>query len=74
MDMKPVKSDSIEAIGYDNDQKLMHIKFKSGQTYAYDGVPVDVHAALILAPSAGRHFHANIRHAFTARKVETASA
>lgn len=69
MDLAPVKSSNIEAIGYDSDLKLLVVKFKDGGRYIYPNVPADVHARFISAESAGKFFHSDIRTAFQATKI-----
>lgn len=58
--MTPVKSSSIEAIGYDPASKTLTAKFKSGAAYHYENVSPDQHANLMAADSIGSHFHKNI--------------
>jgi hypothetical protein len=71
MDLKPVESSNIAAVGYDPDDRTLHVKFKgSGQVYAYDGVTPEHHEALMGADSIGTHFHANIRKNFKGSKVD----
>lgn len=68
--MTPVKSSSIEAIGYDPSSKIMTAKFRSGATYRYESVPSDQHANLMAADSIGTHFHKNILGKFKAVKAK----
>lgn len=67
--MQPVKSSSIEAVGHDPDRKRLSVRFKSGETYHYDGVTADHHASLIGAKSVGTHFQQHIRNRFKATKA-----
>jgi len=57
----PVKSSNINSVSYDPDTKTMEVKFKSGQTYAYQGVDAEKHAALMSADSVGGFIHAHIK-------------
>lgn len=70
MQLNPVQSSNIEAIGYDAPTSTLGVKFKSGGIYHYHGVPPHVHAALIAAPSIGGHFaqHINRKFQYTKRK------
>lgn len=77
MDLTPVNSSQLAAVGYDPDTQTLHIKFKDrtsaktgvttpGATYAYDGVPAHVHAGLLAADadpalSVGSHFGAHVK-------------
>jgi hypothetical protein len=58
MDIKltPVKSSTITGIGYDPKSQIMAVKFKSGSTYHYSGVPAAAHQSLVSAKSIGKHF------------------
>ena len=68
--MKPVESSTIEAIGYDPETRQMKVRFKSGGTYSYDGVPAHEHAKLMGAESHGSHFHKHIKSKYKANKLE----
>lgn len=66
MDMKPVKSSNVNAVGYDPATKQLAIEFKGSGTYYYEDVPPERHAALMGAPgdskhSVGRAFHSHIK-------------
>jgi len=54
MQMKPVTSSNIVAIGHDGDE--MHVTFKSGGTYVFKGVNQKDAEGLMSAKSIGRHF------------------
>ncbi len=85
MDMRPVSSSQVHSVGYDPDSQTLHVKFKDrtnkagdvipGSTYAYSGVPPEVHAGLLAADadekqSVGSHFGKNIRGGgYSYRKV-----
>jgi hypothetical protein len=70
MNLQPVKSNAIAAVGYSSDERALHVQFKSGDTWRYANVPPDTAHALMTADSIGKHFHANIKGAFSASKVE----
>lgn len=69
MKHQPVESSSIKSVGYDEDKQELHVRFKTGKTYAYAGVTPRQHQALLNAPSVGGHFSAHIRNAFSAKPV-----
>jgi len=71
-DMVTLESSNLEAAGYDRERERMCICFKrSGATYFYDRVPVEIYAGLLLADSPGRYFATHIRDHFpTSRKPE----
>ncbi|MCC7009587.1 MAG: KTSC domain-containing protein [Acidobacteria bacterium] len=63
-DMVQVVSTSIEAIGYDADSQELFVRFLSGNTYRYHGVPPSVAAAFLAAPSKGSYFNREIKPAY----------
>ena len=56
MYMIPVESSNLAAVGYNNGN--LYIKFLTGVTRCYSGVPEHVFQALLDAPSKGR-YHAD---------------
>lgn len=70
MNMVPVESTSIAAVGYDRAKLRLAVRFNSGATYTYSGVQPDVHAALMAAQSIGRFFQDNIRGVFETKHNE----
>lgn len=69
MDLRPVESSNIRAVGYDPAERAMEVQFKGGNHYRYKDVPPESHAALIGAESVGKHFHAHVRGKFSHEKV-----
>ena len=57
MILEPVSSGHIESIGYDPDQELMVVRFKSGDEYAYNNVSFDQFESIREAPSVGSALH-----------------
>ncbi len=68
VDLTPVTSSNIDAVGYDEDSSTLHVRFHSGHTYSYSNVDPEEHRALIEAPSIGAHFSKHIRPHYTGRK------
>lgn len=64
MELTPVTSSSIRAIGHDPSTNTLAVQFVSGRTYHYHGVTSDEHAALMAAPSIGKHHNAHVRGKF----------
>lgn len=60
MKITPVKSSNIEAIGHDPVSQTLHVKFKNGSHYTYEGVSAEKHNALDKAESVGKHLNAHI--------------
>ena len=51
-----VVSSNIDSVGYDEENEIMYIRFKSGSEYSYTRVPVKLYEGLINAPSKGKFF------------------
>lgn len=68
IEMKPVSSLSIKAVGYDDATGTAAIAFSSGGVYHYHGVSPEAHKALVEAPSIGKHFHAHFKTNYEGKK------
>ncbi len=69
MDMISVSSSNIAAVGYNEADQVLRVQFNNGRTYEYDGVPVDVYDALMVADSVGKEFNATVKNQFATREV-----
>ena len=68
--MIPVKSTSIELVGYDEDARELYVRFLNrGRTYVYFDVPSEAYAALLEAPSKGRYLNFEIKPYHEYRRV-----
>lgn len=70
MDRQAVQSSTIKSVGYDEADKVLEVEFHSGGVYTYANVEPKAHAALMGAPSVGKHFHQNIRGAHPSQRRE----
>ena len=61
MEMNRVSSRTIYSIGFDKQSSTLQIRFWSGFTYQYFGVPVSVYESFKLATSKGRFYNQHIR-------------
>jgi hypothetical protein len=61
MDFKSVTSSNIDAVAHDPKTNTLHVRFKGGGVYAYQGVDAEKHAALMNAASVGSYLHAHIK-------------
>lgn len=61
MDWTPLASSNLSAMRYDEDSRLLQIRFLSGRTYDFKDVPADVADGLKQADSAGRYFNNSIK-------------
>jgi hypothetical protein len=66
---EPVVSESIAAIGYDDDAEVLEVEFVSGAIYRYRGVSQDAFEDLRQAPSKGAYFNARIKDAYPFEQV-----
>jgi hypothetical protein len=69
-EMMPVQSSNIKAIGYDLEQCILYIEFKSGGLYAYKDVPKPLYEDLGYSESVGKFFFAHIKGKFECEKVD----
>jgi hypothetical protein len=71
MQLTPVQSSNIKAVGYDPASRALQVQFNSGATHQYEDVPPEKHAAMTAPDSSvGKYFHANIKSAHTSSKVD----
>ena len=61
MEMTPVTSSLIKAVGYDDEKEELHVQFHKGGEYTYRGVTRPVYEAMMEAQSVGVFFLRNIK-------------
>ena len=59
--MRPVDSSTIAAIGFDPQAKVLHVVFKNGSRYIYQDFPMSLYEEFLAAPSAGKFFAQKIK-------------
>ena len=70
MELQRIDGSSMAShVGHDAESNTLHVRFHSGKEYAYSGVSVEDHQALISAPSFGRHFGQFIRGKYPHQEV-----
>jgi hypothetical protein len=69
MNVTAVESSTLLAIGYDENQALLRLEFRSRAVYDYFGFPGEVHGALLRASSIGACFNQMVRGCFPFRRV-----
>lgn len=57
-----VHSTTVESSAYNLDTSELYVKFLSGRTYIYFGVPENVYNDFLLSGSKGRFVHNVLRH------------
>lgn len=61
MEMIRVRSSSIAAVGYDRASRRLRIRFTSGRSYDFCGVPPEVFDRFMASTSKGRFYNDHIR-------------
>ncbi len=69
VEMQPVVSSNVSAVGYDDEAETLIVEFVKGSTYEYRGVPRNLYEALLASQSVGGFLNANIKGAFPYDKV-----
>lgn len=64
MQMVPVASSNLSAVGYDSNTSTLVTSFRNGTTYKYLSVPFSVFERLMSAPSKGAFFNQHIKDRF----------
>jgi hypothetical protein len=59
-----VDSSSARSIGYDASTRELDVEFHSGAVYRYFEVPPRAYAAILAAPSIGRHLNTYVRDSY----------
>jgi hypothetical protein len=68
MNMVPIISSNLVAVGYDVGTGTLRIQFRSG-TYDYYVVPASIHQGLMSALSHGEYHAAHIKNSYRFRKI-----
>jgi hypothetical protein len=69
MEMTPVNSTNILAIGYDPDSATLTISFKGGDEYEYYDVPQHEFDSFLAAETKGGYGHQNIYKKYSQQKI-----
>lgn len=56
-----LKSSNLLGFDYDADQRILHVRFQSGQIYSYAHVESEVAEGLGTASSPGKYFNEHIK-------------
>lgn len=70
IEMIPVTSSNIEAVGYNILTETLYVQFKGGKVYSYEKVPQTVYLSLMSTDSVGKYFNQFIKNQYVTR-VET---
>lgn len=69
MDYVPVSSTNIAAIAYDDDGRILGVRFAHGGEYWYHGVPRAVYQGFLSAVSKGTYFGMFVRNTYACARV-----
>ena len=61
MEMIPVDSTNISAIGYDYELATLRVDFLKGRSYEYYGVPAELYEGFLSATSKGQYLNIYIK-------------
>ena len=65
-----VESSNVNAIGYNENNQEVYIRFNNGTTYKYSNVPIQEFEGLKNAPSIGSYLHRNIKGSYPYERVD----
>ena len=60
MKLKPVQSEMLKLVGYDDKVQILEVVFNTGDRYQYKGVPASEYEGLLSAESIGQYMHKHI--------------
>ena len=69
VEMFPVSSSNIYAVGYDKENKIVHVQFLNNTEYIYKGVPEHEYYGLLNAPSVGSYLHQNYKNVYPYERI-----
>ena len=69
MDALAVSSTNVRAIGYDSQTETLEVEFVNGRVYQYYGVPDQIHAQFMEAPSKGQFLNYYVKNHYPYSRV-----
>lgn len=73
MEMKPIHSGKLRAVGYDPRSRILQVQFDEGSLWQYSGVSEEAWRRLSNSGAAWSYFRDNIEEEFTGKRVSAAS-
>ncbi len=70
IELTPVTSSNVAALGYDEENQELHVEFLGGGLYIYEGVPPEVAFKVQTATSIGKAIDEHCKDCFSFRKGE----
>lgn len=72
VEMVPVRSSTLESIGYDPETRELHVRFaRAAVTYVYLDVERSVFQSFLGAESKGQFFHEQVKDSYSYRQLGT---
>ncbi len=72
MEYMDISSSTIKSVVYNSDTRNLFIRFQTGSSWVYEGVPSLIFDHFMKSESKGQFFAKNIKNVFPAKKVEKA--
>ncbi|OMF40338.1 KTSC domain-containing protein [Paenibacillus peoriae] len=69
MNWQSVNSSNMDSVAYDADSSTLYVRFNSGATYSYSGVPQSEYNGLMSASSHGTYLNAHIKGSYPYQKL-----
>ncbi len=68
--MIDVVSSNVAQIGYDENERMVYVRFNNGMLYTYKEVPLIEYEGLINAPSIGSYINKNFKNVYSYERIE----
>lgn len=69
VEMVPVVSSNVAAVGYDAGARALHVRFLNNRTYVYADVPEGLFDDLLRAPSTGSYLNRVIKGVYAYHEI-----
>ena len=69
VEMIPVSSSDVAAVGYDVENQIVHVQFLNGTEYIYKGVLQRDFDDLLNASSVGSYLHRNFKNVYPYERI-----
>jgi KTSC domain len=69
MERKPINSEKIKSVGYDERNRILEIEFRDGSIKQYANVSREIQRKMMSASSIGSFFADHIEEEFSAKRV-----
>ena len=72
MEWLPLESRALSSVAYVESERMLYLRFKSGEIYRYFGFSPDQYQEFLAADSKGQYFAAHVRDQFPFERVPRA--